>query len=234
MRLDLLFRSACRYARRDAFRIRARRYGHFLVPAYVAVPSTLQLYFQQVRQLVKCDAEDGRIVGHLLLELVHKKPKDLAHAIREFANRTAMLRECGFAHVGDMLVAMLAEARSDLEQESPEGAVQDVAFSTAEQASAIGSMLAASVRSSHVQATRLHRAVDSLFILRTMKMQHSWFVPMLEVLLVDSAESSRASIARRSTAIVLPQPMADAPSTTKFDSVVRPEAIPHSHSFWLT
>ena len=74
----------------------------------MAVPSTQQLYFQQVRPLAKCDAEDGRVVGHMLVDLVSSNPKDLPHAIREFAYRTAMLRDCGFAHIGDMLARLLS------------------------------------------------------------------------------------------------------------------------------
>ena len=46
--------------------------------------------------LAECDPDDGRVVGRMLVELMGRKPKDAAHAIREFAGRTAMLRECGF------------------------------------------------------------------------------------------------------------------------------------------
>ena len=73
-----------------------------------AVPSTLQRYFQQVRPLAKCDAEDGRIVGLMLVDLASSNPKDLPRAIREFADRTAMLRDCGFAHIGEMLAQLLS------------------------------------------------------------------------------------------------------------------------------
>jgi hypothetical protein len=73
-----------------------------------AVPATLQRYFQQILPLAKCDAGDGRVVGQLLVDLMSSNPKDLARAIREFADRTAMLRDCGFAHIGGMLARLLS------------------------------------------------------------------------------------------------------------------------------
>lgn len=192
----------------------------------VAVPSTMQLYFQQILPLTKCVAENGRLVGHLLLDLVKSKPKDLAHAIREFANRTAMLRECGFGHIGDMLVAMLeAGAHSDSEQAPPAAAhlaAQDAASVTAEQATAIGRMLATRTRSSLVPASELRELVDLHAIFRTMK-KYAWFVPMLEVLLAPpESELRRPSIMRRLSAVVNPEATAHDVSNAIFDSVVRP------------
>lgn len=57
--------------------------------------------------LSECDAEDGRIVGYMLLDLVQGNRKDLAHAVRTFVNRAAMLRECGFCHIDAMLTCLL-------------------------------------------------------------------------------------------------------------------------------
>jgi hypothetical protein len=73
-----------------------------------AVATIPQRYFQQIRPVAKCDAEDGRVVGHMLHDLVSSNPKDPARAIREFADRTAMLRDCGFAHIGGMLARLLS------------------------------------------------------------------------------------------------------------------------------
>ena len=66
------------------------------------VPESLQRYFQQIRPLRACDAEDGRIVGHMV-ESKSKEAHSLVFAIRGFVNRTAMLRESGFRHIGGML-----------------------------------------------------------------------------------------------------------------------------------
>jgi hypothetical protein len=189
------------------------------------VPQGLQRYFQQIRPLAKCDAEDGRIVGHLLKDIVSSKPKDPAHAIREFSNRTTMLRECGFRHISDMLVAMLlAKVRNESEHVPDDDAAQDPTVVTPEQATAIGEMLAAHAHSLQVPATSLQQVVVSHSILCTMTTRYSWFVPMLEVLLTspDAADLRRraTSIVRRLSSIVTPQSNAD------FDSVVRARPTP--------
>ena len=180
----------------------------------VAVPSTQQLYFQQVRPLAKCDSEDGRVVGHMLVDLVSSNPKDLPHAIREFAYRTAMLRDCGFAHIGDMLarlfstdvqggpdddttaipsasvktaavVSILAPStHGDSEHTPHQDAACDLASVTVEQAADIGSMVARSLRSAQMSATAIRKAVNKYAVLRTATNAHAWFGPMLEVLLV--------------------------------------------------
>ena len=162
----------------------------------MAVPSTQQLYFQQVRPLAKCDAEDGRVVGQLLVDLVSSNPKDLPHAIREFADRTAMLRDCGFAHIADMLVRLLSadvQGRPDDEHTPQQDAACDPASVTVEQAAAIGSKVARSLRSAHVPATALRKVVNTHAVLRTMKSSYVWFVPMLEVLTVHKAKQARRS-----------------------------------------
>jgi hypothetical protein len=120
------------------------------------VPQGLQAYFQTIRPIVKCDAEDGRVVGQLLLDhLVNTKPKDPARAIREFVNRMAMLRECGFGHIGAMLVAMLVVNTLSNSERGRSAAVQLAAQGpasvTVAQAIALGGMLAASARSAHLR-----------------------------------------------------------------------------------
>ena len=190
----------------------------------MAVPSTLLQYFQQVRPLAKCDKDDGRVVGHLLANLLNNKPADPAHAIREFANRTAMLRECAFPHIGAMLVAMLsADTHSGSEQTPLEDEAQDPASVTEDQATTIGRILAASVSSSQVPALALRQIVDSHSLLLMMTTQHAWFFPMLEVLLAlpAAANPRRSTIMRRLTTGVTPQSMVDVPSIPNFDSVVR-------------
>jgi hypothetical protein len=205
----------------------------------VAVPSTLQRYFQHVRPLAKCDAEDGRVVGHMLVDLVSSNPKDLPHVIREFAYRTAMLRDCGFAHIGDMLARLLSadvqggpgddttaipstpvetaaavsilapSAHGDLEHTPQQDAACDSASVTVEQAAAIGSMVARSLRSGQMPATALRKVVNKHAALRTMKSSYVWFVPMLEVLTVHKAKQARRStLGKRLSSIVA----AEAPS----------------------
>ena len=181
----------------------------------------MQRYFQQIRPLAECDAQDGRSVGHLLIDLVNGKPKELPHAICEFANQTTMLRESCFVHIGDMLVAILAaDAHSGLWCAPHEDAARNPALVTAEQATAIGGELAASVHSSKEPVTALHGFVDSHSILHVMKMRHAWFVPMLEVLVAPQPSIGTRLTRRLRTMTIAPQSTVDAPPSANFDSVV--------------
>ena len=191
------------------------------------MPLGLQQYFQAVKPLAQCDAQDGRVVGYLLTDLVgNPTKKDLPHEIRQFANRTAMLRESGCRWMGDMLVAMLAaNAQNDSEHlpsTSAKIAATDRASVTQEQATAIGRMLAAT-RSAHMPASALRQVVHLNAALRTMTSEYTWFGPMLEVLLVppEGAESPRRSLMTRHSAIVTPQAVAHDVSNANFDSLVR-------------
>ena len=197
------------------------------------MPATLLQYFQQVRPLAKCDVEDGRVVGHMLVDLVSRNPKDLAHAIREFAYRTAMLRDSGFAHIGEMLARLLStdvhggsdedttaipsptvataavgsilapSTHGDSEHMPQQGAACDPASVTVEQAAAIGSMVARSLRSAHMPAMALRNVVNKYAVLRTLKSSYVWFVPMLEVLTVHEAKQARRpTLGKRLSSIV--------------------------------
>jgi hypothetical protein len=123
----------------------------------------MQRYFQQILPLAKCDAGDGRVVGQLLVDHACSNPKDPARAIREFADRTAMLRDCGFAHIGEMLARLLS---ADV-QGRPDDDTMAIPFApattarpnlsalTEKQAIAIGCAIASSV----------HRSLDSGMLL---------------------------------------------------------------------
>jgi hypothetical protein len=161
----------------------------------------MQRYFQQIRPIEKCAAEDGRVVGHMLHDLVSRKPKDLPRAIREFAHRTAMLRECGLAHIGDMLARLLS---ADVQAKSYDGTSAipsapvpttavglDPSSLTAEQAIAIG---AAIVHEAEMPATGLKRVVKSHAVLRAMNSKYLWFAPMLETIMAHKAAVPRGSL----------------------------------------
>jgi hypothetical protein len=161
-----------------------------------------QLYFQQLWPLANCDAKDGKLVGQLLVDLVETKPDDLAHAIRTFANRMTMLRECGFP-MGEFLVALMS-AQTQSEPQIVGAVMTDHISVTAEQASAIGRSLASALRQPPATATAVRRAVD--LVMHTMRSRYIWFLPMLEVLLVQGAERRRSTIARRLSSLVTPGP----------------------------
>jgi hypothetical protein len=40
----------------------------------------------QLRPPIACSAEDGRVAGHLLMDVEESKPTDLPHSVRTFAN----------------------------------------------------------------------------------------------------------------------------------------------------
>jgi len=164
---------------------------------------TQQVYFQSIRPLSACDAEDGRVVGRLLLDLVERQPKDLARSIREFVCRTEMLRMCGFRFIDRMLTCLLIPDP----EAGPDGDVPittlDRSSVTVKQAIAIGGAIAQSVRRSHVPATAVRKVVDSHAVLRAMNSDFVWFVPMLEVLVAQKvAKSGRSSVMRRLSSLV--------------------------------
>jgi hypothetical protein len=135
----------------------------------------------------------------MLHDLVSSKPKDLDHAICEFVDRTAMLRDCGFAHIGDMLVRLL---RGDVHGKPGDGTVAispapvpptavglDPSALTEEHAVAIGSAIVVSVHDASAPVAGLKTVVKSHAILEVMKSKYAWFVPMLEVLMAPNVAS---------------------------------------------
>jgi hypothetical protein len=169
--------------------------GHrnVLVRACLAVPRTLQLYFQQLRPLSECSADDGQVIGHMLMDLMEGKPKDVRLAILKFANRTAMLRECSFLHIGEMLVSLLMFTP---QSDSKPSLAQATALATEEEASRIGSALASTIHSSRTTAEAVETALRLHAVLRTTTSAHVWFVPMVEAM----AERMSAGAARPLTA----------------------------------
>jgi hypothetical protein len=164
---------------------------------------TLQVYFQSIRPLSACDAEDGRVVGRMLLDLVERQPKDLARSIREFVCRMEMLRKCGFRFIDRMLTCLLIPDP----EAGPDGDVPittlDPSSVTEEQAIAIGGTIAQSVRRSHAPATAVRQVVNSHAVLRAMKSGFAWLVPMLEVLVaLKVAEFGRSTVMRRLSSLV--------------------------------
>jgi hypothetical protein len=176
--------------------------GSILV-RFDAAPARQQLYFQQIRPIAKCDAEDGRVIGHMLHNLVSSNPKDLARAIREFADRTAMLRDCGFAHIGEMLARLLSadvQRRPDDDATAIPSTPRTAAAGgpnrsalTEEQAIAIGWAIASIVHEAHSLAAGLNKAVQSHGALQAMKSEYAWFMPMLEVAMAHKAAQLRGS-----------------------------------------
>jgi hypothetical protein len=138
----------------------------------------------------------------MLIDRVRRDPKDLPLAIREFANRTAMLRDCGFAHIGAMLARLLSadgQGRPDDDATAIPSAPVTTAGSnrsalTEKQAIAIGCAIASSVHEAHAPAAGLKTAVRSHAVLQAMQSEYAWFVPMLEVVMAHKAAERRGSV----------------------------------------
>jgi hypothetical protein len=140
----------------------------------------------------------------MLIDRVSRNPKDLPRAIREFANRTAMLRDCGFAHIGAMLAWLLsADVQGGPDYDAmaiPSAPVTTATVGsnrsalTEKQAIAIGCAIASSVHEAHALAAGLKRAVTSHAVLQAMKSEYAWFVPMLKVVMAHKAAQPRGSV----------------------------------------
>jgi hypothetical protein len=151
-------------------------------------------YFLQVRPPSECAADDGTCIGHMLVDAAEaaKKP-DRAAAIRTFVMRTAMLRECGFATLDAMLIAIYSHSNR---RKVAKGlglirfravfaqavATHDPTALTAAEAETIGNGLESILR---LSATHIE-AVDELLrkypALAVTAQQHVWFRPMLEAI----------------------------------------------------
>jgi len=128
---------------------------------------------------------------------VSRNPKDLPHAIREFAYRTAMLRDCGFAHIGEILALLLSadvQGRPDDDTTAiPSTPVTTTAVGpnrsalTKKQAIAIGCAIASCVHQAYALAAGLSKVVQSHGVLHAMKSEYAWFMPMLEVAMAHKA-----------------------------------------------
>ena len=115
-----------------------------------------------------------------------------------------MLRECGLAHIGDMLARLLS---ADVQGKSYDGTSAvpsapvpttavglDPSSFTEEQAIAIGAAIVLSVREADMPATGLKQVVKSHAVLRAMKSKYVWFAPMLETIMAHTAAEPRGSL----------------------------------------
>jgi hypothetical protein len=190
-------------------------------------PKTLAIYFQQLWPLSKCEAHDGMVVGHLLMDLVENKPKDPARAIRAFVRRVAMLRECGFGHIDAMLLRLLADDQS-VPDDAAAIAVLSPSAVTEKQAIAIGNAIASSLRRSHTPVKALTQVVQSYVVLRAMKSRYVWFIPMLEVITAHKhGELHQPSWMKRLSSIVMAKvptvPLSVVPSAQMSDAAAEDE-----------
>ncbi len=159
-------------------------------PALLRTPYDIQSYFLQVLPSSQCTEVDGVLLGHLLMDLAAtlKRP-ERASSIRMFVERTATLRECGFAHLDAMFCGIFEESvlyelglwlRKFKTVFMPVVVAINPATMTAAGAVSIGRGLDSTLRTSATPTD----AIDELFsqypALCVMAHRHVWFRPLLE------------------------------------------------------
>ncbi len=171
-------------------------------------PTTFQRYFQQIRPPSECEAGDGRVVGHLLMDLVETKPKDSASAIRRFVGRTALLRCSGFPNIGEMLGAMVVGRMvgTSNETETTSGVSERLggespARMSEQEARTIGSTFGSFAERRLTAAAAVNAYVYNFPALIEMSQRHAWFEPMLQImaLRIDAAQPAAPERRRRSS-----------------------------------
>jgi hypothetical protein len=185
--------------------------GHFprwltnnlATPQLMLLPYKVQTYFAHIKQPSRCTAADGVLLGHLLVDAATgaKRTHERAEAITMFVRRTAVLRECEFASLDEMIIAIFAHAN---QQQLAKGLgfgrfmtvlAQSVATTnpsalTAEEAATIGQGFKAILR---ISATPSEAVDDTLLkypALGILEQRHAWFRPMLETIAKRQTASS--------------------------------------------
>jgi hypothetical protein len=167
----------------------------FVLPALVLTPLRIQAYFLQTRRIETCSAEDGRMLGHVLMEHVQSsKTEELAlAALANFAMQTAMLRDSHLPHLNVMLRSMLFTSKRDLlfnKFLSQQPCTQDPSLLTAADAATIGRDIRA-ISLGHIVPADVGAEVFAKYaVLRIVAQQSPWLQPMLEVVLARLMERS--------------------------------------------
>jgi hypothetical protein len=146
------------------------------------------MYFQSVKPLNACDAEDGRVVGHMLMrEVTSKKQHELDSAVGTLVAQTAMLRDAGFSHLGILLSAIVSDVpESDSadfpDETSPTAAVSEDPRSVSEtEALAMGRSFRPVLLRSITPLAAASGFIHTYTALETLSQAASWFRPMMEV-----------------------------------------------------
>ncbi len=137
-------------------------------------PYELQMYFIQGKPPSESTADDGTCIGHMVVDVVEaaKKP-DRAAAIRTFVMRAAMLRECGFCTINDMLIGAVATESFNLHP--TEVSTAEPTALTAAEAEAIGRGLESVLRLSATHVEAVDALLQKYPALAVAVQQHVWF-----------------------------------------------------------
>ncbi len=156
------------------------------------LPQSMLKYFMQVEPPSEFTAADGAILGHLLMDLVETTKLPVrATAIRMFVERTALLRECSFAHLDAFIGGIFEERllftlglgfRKFKTVSVPEVVATIPAMVTAGGAALMGKGLESIVRMSATPAEAIDELIGKYPALKVMGDQHVWFRPLLEAI----------------------------------------------------
>jgi hypothetical protein len=156
-------------------------------PGQMNGPLAMQAYFQQLRGLSECTAQDGVSVAHMLVdaaEACKEGKRQKKHTVWKFALRTSVLRSSGFPHLSEMLATVISrtqvtdpESACDLLSDS----IADPASVTEEEATTMGAVFAGILDSEEKvsPAAAVDRLMQSFAAFEIMRSKHAWFVPML-------------------------------------------------------
>jgi hypothetical protein len=151
----------------------------------------MQAYFQQLRDPSECTAEDGVYVGHMLVDAAETSSsgkRETSKTVRTFAQRTTLLRDCGFPHLATMLATIVTGshvADPDSPSDGSSDTIADPASVTEEEATAMGVVFVDVLDSGRAATPALTPAaavlklMETFVALETMGQQHVWFFPML-------------------------------------------------------
>jgi hypothetical protein len=162
------------------------------VPHLLRLPYDIQTYFLQLQPPMSVIAADAVTLGHILMDLVETtKSPERATAIRMFVERTAVLRECGFAHLDAFIGGIFDERllytlglgfRKFKTVSVPEVVATNPAFLTEDGAALMGKGLESIVRVSSTPAEAIDELVGKYPALKVMADRHVWFRPLLETI----------------------------------------------------
>jgi hypothetical protein len=162
------------------------------LPQLMHLPYKLQAYFLQVQPPMRATAAGGAILGHLCMDLVETtKRLERATAIRMFVERTAVLRECGFAHLDAFIGGIFDERllftlglgfRKFKTVSVPEVVATNPALVTAGGAALVGKGLESIVRMSSTPAEAIDELIGKYPALKVIADRHVWFRPLLETI----------------------------------------------------
>jgi hypothetical protein len=153
------------------------------------LPYTLQQYFAKLQPIADCTEEDGRSVGHMLMNAALGVSKARrAEAIATFVSHTVMLQEAPLANLTTILQTMICNRSFHLL--ASDVPTQDPAQLTMADAEKIGIAIS-SIRRGHVApAPAVEEVLATYAVLRTMAQQYAWFEPMLVALLTRQIANS--------------------------------------------